>query len=80
MRHYLRRVTGDVQFMEPSGVAVDSSGKVYVADKRNHRIQKFDSIGTYITQWGSYGSGDGQFWKPDGVAVGSSGNVYVADR
>jgi tripartite motif-containing protein 71 len=32
---------GDGQFDRPSGVAVDSSGNVYVADARNHRIQKF---------------------------------------
>ena len=66
-------------FSNPSGVAVDSSGNVYVADNSNHRIQKFNSSGGFITKWGSYGSGDGQFNYPYGVAVGSSGNVYVAD-
>jgi tripartite motif-containing protein 71 len=54
----------------PDGVAVDSSGNVYVADSGNNRIQKFTSDGTFITKWGSQGSG---------VAVGSSGNVYVSD-
>jgi DNA-binding beta-propeller fold protein YncE len=33
--------TGDGQFDSPAGVAVDSEGKVYVADKGNHRIQEF---------------------------------------
>ena len=45
----------------------------------NHRIEKFDSNGTFLTKWGSWGSGDGQFKYPYGVAVDSSGNVYVAD-
>jgi len=33
----------DGQFLYPYGVAVDSSGNVYVADTNNHRIQKFKS-------------------------------------
>jgi DNA-binding beta-propeller fold protein YncE len=71
----------DGQFVQPFGVAVDSSGNnVYVADTRNNRIQKFDSNGTFITKWGNTGSEDGQFVKPFGLAVDSSGNnVYVAD-
>jgi sugar lactone lactonase YvrE len=75
---------GDSQFSllslnNPNGIAVDSSGNVYVADYYNNRIQKFDSNGNLITKWGSYGTGDGQFIGPRGVAASSSGNVYVAD-
>jgi len=43
------------------------------------RVQKFDSNGGYITQWGSFGPGAGQFDRPEGVAVDSDHNVYVAD-
>ena len=40
----------------------------------------FDSSGTFITKFGTFGSGDGQFILPFGVAVNpSKGNVYVAD-
>ena len=67
------------QFLEPAGVAVDSSGNVYVSDFSNNRIQKFTSNGTFITKWGSSGSGEGQFNRPENVAVDSSGNVYVGD-
>ncbi|MBD3182465.1 hypothetical protein GF312_09250, partial [Candidatus Poribacteria bacterium] len=64
---------------EPAGVAVDNSGNVYVADRDNHRIQKFDSEGTFKIQWGNYGWDPGQFRGPAGICVDSSGNVYVAD-
>ena len=70
---------GNGQFQQPTGVAVDGSGNVYVADSGNKRIQKFDNNGNYVTQWGSYGSGNGQFFYPCAVAVGGTGNVYVAD-
>ncbi|MBI1299354.1 6-bladed beta-propeller [bacterium] len=62
-------------------VAVDSSGNVYVADWGNNRIQKFDSNGGYLTQWGSKEKGGpGKFFNPCGVAVDSNDNVYVADN
>jgi DNA-binding beta-propeller fold protein YncE len=67
------------QFNGPFGVAVDSSGNVYVTDSGNSRIQKFNSSGTFIIQWGTHGSGNGQFDSPIGIAVDISGNVYVAD-
>jgi len=72
--------SGDGQFNDPRGVAVDSAGNVYVVEFMGQRVQKFDSNGTFITKWGSSGSGDGQFNTPRGVAVDSSGNVYVADH
>jgi tripartite motif-containing protein 71 len=68
------------EFMDPSSVTTDVYGKVYVLDTENNRIQKFDSSGTYDTQWGSYGSDDGQFDSPTGIAVDTVGNVYVADK
>ena len=62
------------------GVAVDSAGKnVYVVDTYNHRIQKFNSDGTFIAKWGNNGKAEGQFSYPAGVAVDSAGNVYVAE-
>ena len=39
------------QFNYPSGVAVDSSGNVYVSDLHNNHTQKFTSDGKFITMW-----------------------------
>ena len=51
-----------------------------MTDTDNHRVQKFDSNGNFITEWGSYGSGDGQFNEIYGLAVDSPQTVYVADH
>ena len=42
------------------GIAIDNSNNVYVADTFSNRIQKFNSTGTFITEFGSPGSGNGQ--------------------
>ncbi|MFC2023384.1 flippase activity-associated protein Agl23, partial [Chloroflexota bacterium] len=73
---------GDGQFQEPWGIAVDHEGNVYVADTWNHRIQAFDSDGTYLTKWGSYGQTSTEmslFYGPRDVAVDAAGRVFVTD-
>jgi DNA-binding beta-propeller fold protein YncE len=70
--------TGDGEFTYPVGIALDSSGNLFVADTNNHRIQKLDSGGDFVTKWGSFGLAEGEFRWPRGLAVDSANNVYVA--
>jgi DNA-binding beta-propeller fold protein YncE len=70
----------DGHFNDPFGVAVDGDGYVYVADTYNHRVQKFNSTGGFITKWGGPGSINGTFQFADDIAVDGDGFVYVADR
>ena len=71
--------SGDGQFYLPYGVAVDRTGKIYVADTYNNRIQVFDASGKFLFKFGEQGINNGQFRAPSGVAVGSTGQIYVSD-
>jgi sugar lactone lactonase YvrE len=78
----------------PSGVAVDSSGNIYIADRTNDRVRKVTISTGYISTVAGNGSscsspaggcGDGSaatsanLTSPNSVALDSSGNIYIAD-
>ena len=71
----------------PSGVVVDSTGNLYIADTFNYRIRQVtNGVITTVAGGGTYGfSGDNgpatnaQLYNPYGVAVDSAGNLYIAD-
>lgn len=74
-------------FRFPNGIAIDTDGNLYVADRNNHSIRKITSAGVVSTLAGTGTQGyvDGQgdtakFNSPSGIAVDASGNVYVADE
>ena len=76
------------RFHFPTGVAVDGTGNVYVADRGNDTIRKITAAGVVTTLAGTAGvagSADGtgaaaRFNFPAGVAVDGTGDVYVADQ
>ncbi len=79
-------VGASASFQNPSGIAVDLSGNVYVADYDNHKIRKINATGVVTTLAGNGVRGDidgtgndASFRYPSSVAVDSSGNVFVAD-
>jgi sugar lactone lactonase YvrE len=73
----------------PSGVSIDASGNLFIADQYNHRIRKVSAAGIITTVAGNgtggFG-GDGGFatnadlhW-PTGVSIDTSGNLFIADQ
>ena len=77
------------QLNRPIGVAVDSSGNMYIADTYNHRVRKVAAGTEIITTTAGTGTpgynGDGlangaTLYYPTGVAVDGGGNVYIADQ
>lgn len=77
----------NAQLDSPSGVAVDASGNIYIADTNNNRIREVSGgIITTIAGTGAKGySGDGgpavsaTLAQPTAIAVDSAGNIYIAD-
>ena len=67
------------QFSRPRGIALDDDGNIYIADSGNSRVQKFDALGNYLFDFGTFGQGDGELRDPNGIAVDAAGNIYVVD-
>ena len=81
----------DARFSYPAGIAVDTNGNVYVADRNNYNVRKLSLVGTnwivstIAGQANNGGSADGtngaaQFQGPTGIAVDRAGNLLVVDQ
>jgi DNA-binding beta-propeller fold protein YncE len=56
----------------PHGIALDSAGRVYVADRANNRIQIFEPDGKFVAEWKDFG-------RPSDVAIDKNDMIYVND-
>lgn len=62
-----------------SGMAMDSSGVVYVSDIADARVWVFGPDGRSLPSVGRKGRGPGEFTSPTGLAIGPDGKLYVRD-
>ena len=67
-----KKGTGPGEMDTPHSIAMDSRGRIFVADRANSRIQIFDQDGRFLDQWK-------QFGRPSGVYVDKNDVIYVAD-
>jgi DNA-binding beta-propeller fold protein YncE len=70
------------QFNVPHSIAIDSKGRVYVADRSNKRIQIFDLDGKFLDQWTHFGTPWGLFVKGSRIYVvdGTENNCLLIAR
>jgi sugar lactone lactonase YvrE len=71
--------SGEGQLIDPSGLAIDANGDVWVADFGNNRVQQFSPDGMFLTAWGESGSKAGQFFNLTDVAIDAHGRIWVSD-
>jgi len=67
-----KKGAGPGEFNVPHRLAMDSSGRLFVADRANSRIQIFDQDGKLLAEWK-------QFGRPSGVFIDKNDIIYVAD-
>lgn len=63
---------GPGEFRTVHAIAIDSRGRVFVADRSNNRIQIFDQDGNFLATWT-------QFGRPSGIYFDQDDRIYVAD-
>jgi len=64
--------TGPGEFRNAHALALDSRGRVFVADRGNSRLQIFDSAGKFIAEWK-------QFGRPSGLYIDKNDKLYAID-
>ena len=71
--------SGDGMFKNPLGVAVTDKDEIVVADCLNHRVQVFDSNGTFLRSFGHKGKNAGEFKNPTGIAIDKDRKILVSE-
>ena len=67
------------RFNEPWGVKVNERNEIAVTDRLNHRVQIFDSEGSFLRSFGRKGNRQGELNEPTGI-VFHNDNIVVVDR
>jgi sugar lactone lactonase YvrE len=82
-RGFVNGTGNQARFDAPNGIAIDSTGNLYVADSGNHAIRKVTPAGVVSTfsgdTAGNTGASLGQYNSPDSIVIDGSNNLYVTD-
>jgi len=69
----------EVVLQTPTNLALDSRGRVYVADTGHFRVKIFDADGNFLHSVGEFGNGLGQFSRLKGIALDHDNLLYTVD-
>lgn len=72
IKEWGKKGSGPGEFDTPHSIAMDSKGRIFVADRVNNRIQIFDQEGKFIDQWK-------QFGRPSGIYIAKDDTLYSVD-
>ena len=72
--------SGDGMFKDPMGVALNDRDEIVVADHGNHRVQVFDSTGTFLRSFGHRAENGGELKNPTGIAIDKNRNILVTEN
>jgi DNA-binding beta-propeller fold protein YncE len=73
IKEWGKKGSGPGEFDTPHSLAMDSAGRLFVADRSNNRIQAFDQDGKFLLEWK-------QFGRPSGLFIDKNDILYVADN
>lgn len=68
-----------IEIQMPTNLALDSRGRLYVADTGHFRVKVFDADGKFLRSVGEFGQGLGQFSRLKGIAVDRENRLYAVD-
>lgn len=74
-----KRGEGPGQFQSPFRIAVDPSGRVFVTDVLNARVQWFSAFGRHLGTLKRFGAAEGKIFRPTGIALDLRGRIWVGD-
>jgi NHL repeat-containing protein len=72
--------SGPGQLSSPNSIATSNTGKVYVGDSGNQRVEKFDAAGNFLGTIDGSSAPQGHFQGQPQVAVDQAGNLWVSDN
>ncbi len=72
IKEWGKKGSGPGEFDTPHSIAMDSKGRIFVADRVNNRIQIFDQEGKFIDHWK-------QFGRPSGIYIAKDDTLYSVD-
>ena len=70
--HFGTTGQGHLQLSAPHSIAIDTEGRLFIADRDNNRLMIWGQDGSYIDQWH-------QFGRPSGIYIDHTDTIYVAD-